>query len=66
MQLYMSWYIISFFRLYLYFLKKNVLYLFKYSCTNIFHKRNLILSIEIMIEIMIIEMAHDKTDLDIY
>ena len=39
MQLYMSWYIISFFWLYLYFL--NILYFFKYSCTNIFHRRSL-------------------------
>ena len=38
MQLYMSWYIISFFRFYLYFLN-IVLYFFKYSCTNIFHRR---------------------------
>ena len=36
MQLYMSWYIISFFWLYLYVL--NILYFFfKYTCTNIFH-----------------------------
>ena len=39
MQLYMSWYIISFFWLYLYFL--NILYFFKYSCTNIFQRRSL-------------------------
>ena len=39
MQLYMSWYIISFFWLYLYFL--NILYFFKYSCANIFHRRSL-------------------------
>ena len=37
MQLYMSWYIINIFWLYLYFL--NILYFFKYSCTNIFHRR---------------------------
>ena len=39
MQLYMSWYIISFFWLHLHFL--NILYFFKYSCTTIFHRRNL-------------------------
>ena len=39
MQLYMPWYIIYFFWLYLYFL--NILYFFKYSCTNIFHIRSL-------------------------
>ena len=38
MQLYMSWYII--FRLNRYFLD-IVLYFFKYSCTNMFHKRSL-------------------------
>ena len=37
MQLYMSWYIRSFFGLN--FL--NILYFFKYSCTNIFHRRSL-------------------------
>ena len=36
MQSYMSWCIISFFWLYLYFL--NILNFFKYSCTNIFHR----------------------------
>ena len=35
----MSWYIISFFWLYLHFL--NILYFFKYSCTNIFRRRSL-------------------------
>ena len=35
----MSWYIISFLWLYLYFL--NILYFFKFSCTNIFHRRSL-------------------------
>ena len=39
MQLYMTWYIISFFWLYLYYL--NILYFFKYSCTNIFHRHGL-------------------------
>ena len=39
MQSYMSWYIISFFWLYLYFL--IILNFFKYSCTNIFHRRSL-------------------------
>ena len=38
-QLYMSWDHIIF-RLYLYFLN-DVLYFFKYSCTNIFHRRSL-------------------------
>ena len=37
MQLYMSWYIRSFFGIT--FL--NILYFFKYSCTNIFHRRSL-------------------------
>ena len=37
MQLYMSWYIRSFFG----FTILNILYFFKYSCTNIFHRRNL-------------------------
>ena len=37
MQLYMSWYIRSFFGVT--FL--NILYFFKYSCSNIFHKRSL-------------------------
>ena len=37
MQLYMSWYIRSFFG----FTFLNILYFFKYSCTNIFHRRNL-------------------------
>ena len=36
MQLYMSWYIRSFFG----FTFSNILYFFKYSCTNIFHRRN--------------------------
>ena len=35
---YMSWYIISLFD-FIYFL--NILYFFKYSCTNIFHRRSL-------------------------
>ena len=34
---YMSWYIRSFFG----FTFLNILYFFKYSCTNIFHRRNL-------------------------
>ena len=38
MQLYMSWYIISFLAI-SFFL--NSLYFFKYSCTNIFHRRSL-------------------------
>ena len=37
MQLYMSWYIRSFFG----FTSLNILYFFKYSCTNIFHRRSL-------------------------
>ena len=37
MQLYMSWYIRSFFG----FTFLNILYSFKYSCTNIFHRRSL-------------------------
>ena len=37
MQLYMSWYIRSFFG----FTFLNILYFFKYSCTNIFHRRRL-------------------------
>ena len=37
MQLYMSWYIRSFFR----FTFLDILYFFKYSCTNIFHRRSL-------------------------
>ena len=37
MQLYMSWYIRSFFG----FTFLNILYCFKYSCTNIFHRRSL-------------------------
>ena len=37
MQLYMSWYIRSFFG----FAFWNILYFFKYSCTNIFHRRSL-------------------------
>ena len=37
MQLYMSWYIRSFFG----FTFSNILYFFKYSCTNIFHRRSL-------------------------
>ena len=37
MQLYMSWYIRSF----LGFTFLNILYVFKYSCTNIFHRRSL-------------------------
>ena len=37
MQLYMSWYIRSFFG----FIFLNILYFFKYSCTNIFHRRSL-------------------------
>ena len=37
MQLYMSWYIRSFFG----FTFLNILYFFKYSCTNIFHRRSL-------------------------
>ena len=37
MQLYMSWYITSFFG----FTFLNILYFFKYSCTNIFHRRSL-------------------------
>ena len=37
MQLYMSWYIRSFFG----FAFLNILYFFKYSCTNIFHGRSL-------------------------
>ena len=37
MQLYMSWYIRSFFD----FTFLNILYFFKYSCTNIFHRRSL-------------------------
>ena len=36
MQLYMSWYIRSFFG----FTFLNILYFFKYSCTNIFHRRS--------------------------
>ena len=40
MQLYMSWYIISFFG----FTFLYILYFFKYSCTNIFHRRSLIRS----------------------
>ena len=36
-QLYMSWYIRSFFG----FTFLNILYFFKYSCTNIFHRRSL-------------------------
>ena len=48
MQLYMSWYIISFFRLYHYFLN-IVLYFLKYSCTNIFHRRTLYTSIELSV-----------------
>ena len=37
MQLYMSWYIRSFFS----FTFLNILYFFKYSCTNILHRRSL-------------------------
>ena len=37
MQLYMSWYIKSFFG----FTFLNILYFFKYSCTSIFHRRSL-------------------------
>ena len=37
MQLYMSWYIRSFFG----FTFLDILYFFKYSCTNIFHRRSL-------------------------
>ena len=37
MQLYMFWYIRSFFG----FTFLNILYFFKYSCTNIFHRRSL-------------------------
>ena len=37
MQLYMSWYMRSFFG----FTFLNILYFFKYSCTNIFHKGSL-------------------------
>ena len=37
MQLYVSWYIRSFFG----FTFLNILYFFKYSCTNIFHRRSL-------------------------
>ena len=37
MQLYMSWYIRSFFG----FTFLNIRYFFKYSCTNIFHRRSL-------------------------
>ena len=37
MQLYMSWYIRSFFG----FTFLNIIYFFKYSCTNIFHRRSL-------------------------
>ena len=37
MQLYMSWYIRSFFD----FTFLNFVYFFKYSCTNIFHRRSL-------------------------
>ena len=37
MQLYMSWHIRSFFG----FTFLNILYFFKYSCTNIFHRRSL-------------------------
>ena len=37
MQLYMSWYIRSFFG----FTFLNILYFFKYSCTKIFHRRSL-------------------------
>ena len=37
MQLYMSWYIRSFFG----FTFLNILYFFKYSCINIFHRRSL-------------------------
>ena len=37
MQLYMSWYIRSFFG----FTFLNILYFFKYSCSNIFHRRSL-------------------------
>ena len=37
MQLYMSWYIRSFFG----FTVLNILYFFKYSCTNIFHRGSL-------------------------
>ena len=37
MQLYMSWYIRSFFS----FTFLNILYFFKYSCTSIFHRRSL-------------------------
>ena len=37
MQLYMSWYI----RLFFGFTFLNILYFFKYSCTNIFHRRSL-------------------------
>ena len=36
MQLYMSWYIRSFFG----FTFLNIIYFFKYPCTNIFHRRN--------------------------
>ena len=37
LQLYMSWYITSFFG----FTFLNIPYFFKYSCTNIFHRRSL-------------------------
>ena len=37
MQLFMSWYTISFFLLYV----LKILYFVKYSCTNIFHRRSL-------------------------
>ena len=45
MQLYMSWYIRSFFG----FTFLNILYFFKYSCTNIFHKRSLYTFYEAML-----------------
>ena len=45
MQLYMSWYIRSFFS----FTFLNILYFFKYACTNIFHRRSFILSIRVIV-----------------
>ena len=47
MQLYISWYIRSFFGLT--FL--NILYFFKYSCTNIFHRRSLYTFYSIIVSI---------------
>ena len=57
MQLYMSWYIRSFSG----FTFLNILYFFKYSCTNIFHRRSLYTFYTIYIYIYISHDIHVKT-----